>query len=72
MQKIVARCANKRSPVVLLNRVPTGDCVLSKDCLEKGCTAAGSLSPPKSRILLQLALAKTSDPKEIARIFREY
>lgn len=72
MQKIVARCANKRSPVVLLNRVPTGDCVLSKDCLEKGCTAAGNLSPQKSRILLQPALAKTSDPKHIVRIFRGY
>lgn len=57
---------------MLSNRVSTGDCVLSKDCLEKGCTAAGSLSPQKSRILLQPALAKTSDPKDIIRIFREY
>ena len=62
----------KGFPVVLSNRVPTGDCVLSKDYLEKGYIAAGNLSPQKSRILLQLALTKTSDPKEIARIFSEY
>ena len=59
-------------PVVLSERVPTGDCVLSADDLAKGYIAAGNLNPAKSRLLLQLALTKTSDPKEIARIFSEY
>ena len=39
---------------------------------EKGLIESGTLNPQKSRILLQLALTRTSDPKEIQRIFREY
>lgn len=31
-----------------------------------------NLQPEKARILLQLALTKTTDPKQIARIFNEY
>ena len=31
-----------------------------------------TLTPQKARILLMLALTKTSDPKEIRRIFSEY
>ena len=38
----------------------------------KGYIAAGNLNPQKSRLLLQLALTKTTDPKEIQRIFNEY
>ena len=37
-----------------------------------GFINAGTLSPQKARILLQLALSKTSDPAEIQRIFSEY
>lgn len=37
-----------------------------------GLLLANNLNPQKARILLQLALTKTSDPKEIARIFSEY
>lgn len=33
---------------------------------------SGSLNPQKARILLQLALSKTSDRKEICRIFEQY
>ena len=40
---------------------------------EKACFInAGTLSPQKARILLQLALTKTSDPAEIQRMFNEY
>lgn len=59
-------------PVVLSERVPTGECVLSKGAVEMGYISAGNLNPAKSRLLLQLALTKTSDPKEIQRIFSEY
>ena len=59
-------------PVVLSERVPTGDCVLSGEDIEKGYLAAGNLNPQKSRLLLQLALTKTQDLKEIQRIFNEY
>ena len=37
-----------------------------------GFINAGTLSPQKARILLQLALTKTSVPAEIQRIFNEY
>ena len=37
-----------------------------------GFINAGTLSPQKARILLQLALTKTSDPAEIQRMFNEY
>ena len=37
-----------------------------------GFVASLELNPPKSRVLLQQALLKTSDVKEIQRMFREY
>jgi L-asparaginase len=36
-----------------------------------GFLASGEMNPPKSRVLLQLALTKTSDPKSIKRTFCE-
>ena len=39
---------------------------------EFGMISADTLSPQKARILLMLALTKTQDPKEIARMFAEY
>jgi L-asparaginase len=39
---------------------------------ETGVIPADNLVPEKARLLLQLALSKTSDPKEIKRIFDEY
>lgn len=59
-------------PVILSERVPTGDCVLSGEAKSQGFISAGNLNPQKARLLLQLALTKTSDPKEIVRIFSEY
>jgi L-asparaginase len=37
-----------------------------------GFVASGELNPPKSRVLLQLALTKTTNPTEVQRMFREY
>jgi L-asparaginase/Glu-tRNA(Gln) amidotransferase subunit D len=31
---------------------------------------AGDLNPQKARVLLMLALSRTSDPREVARIFQ--
>jgi len=31
-----------------------------------------TLNPPKARVLLMLALTKSSDPKVVQRIFDEY
>jgi L-asparaginase type II len=39
---------------------------------ESGIIPADNLTPEKARLLLQIALTKTSDPKEIKRIFDEY
>ena len=39
---------------------------------ESGIIPADNLTPEKARMLLQVALTKTSDPKEIKRIFDEY
>ena len=37
-----------------------------------GIVASDTLNPQKARILLMLALTKTSDAKELRRIFAEY
>lgn len=37
-----------------------------------GTVAGDTLTPPKARILLSLALTRTSDPKQVQRIFQEY
>ena len=39
---------------------------------EQGIVTADNLSPHKARILLRLALTRTTDPDEIQRIFNEY
>lgn len=39
---------------------------------ESGIIPADNLTPEKARMLLQVALTKTTDPKEIKRIFDEY
>ncbi len=40
--------------------------------VENGVVTADNLNAQKARILLRLALTKTSDPKEIQRMFEEY
>jgi L-asparaginase len=37
-----------------------------------GFVASLDLNPQKARVLLRLALTKTSDPKQIQRFFDEY
>jgi L-asparaginase len=37
-----------------------------------GLVASGELNPGKSRVLLQLALTKTKDPRQIQEMFNEY
>jgi L-asparaginase len=39
---------------------------------EKGFVASGELNPPKSRVLLKLALTTTTDPGRIQKMFNEY
>lgn len=60
-------------PVVIATRCGGGIVVLSREMTEiNGFIAAGPLNPQKAKILLQLALTKTSDVKEIQRIFASF
>mgnify|MGYP006056009729 CR=1 FL=1 len=49
---------------------PVGNNEVNDD--ELGFVASGELNPPKSRVLLQLALTKTNDPVQIQKMFYEY
>jgi L-asparaginase len=54
------------------DRKGSGRVVLSDKSAARGVVTADNLNAQKSRVLLRLALTKTSDPKEIQRIFNEY
>jgi len=58
--------------VVRSARVGAGRVIKDDNWQEPGFVAADNLSPQKARILLQLALTKTSKPDEIQRMFDEY
>jgi L-asparaginase len=69
-----ARAAKKGVVVVRSSRVATGLVGRNVEVDDDGLNlvASDELNPQKSRILLALALLKTSDTKEIQRMFREY
>lgn len=57
-------------PVVIATRCGGGIVVLSEEMTGRnGFIPAGPLNPQKAKILLQLALTKTSDMKEIQQLF---
>ena len=58
--------------IVRSSRTGNGRVVATKDYDEADMLPADTLNPQKARILLMLALAKTSDLREIRRIFNEY
>ncbi len=66
--------AVKKGVVVMRSaRVQNGPTTpASQSWIDEGFLNSGTLSPQKARILLQLALTKTKDPKEIQRMFNEY
>lgn len=61
---VVVRASRVGSGIVLRNNEVDDD--------QMGFVASGELNPPKSRVLLQLALTKTNAPKDVQRIFDEY
>jgi L-asparaginases, type II len=61
---VVVRSTRLPGGIVLRNNEVNDD--------EKGFVASGELNPPKSRVLLQLALTKTTDAKAIQKMFYEY
>ena len=59
--------------VVRSSRVPYGPTIKSYPGWDEvGMIQSGTLSPQKARVLLQLALTKTNDAKEIQKMFRIY
>jgi L-asparaginase len=54
------------------SRVGSGRSVRSPSLVRRGFVASGNLQPWKARLLLALALTKTTDPVEIQRIFDTY
>lgn len=58
--------------VVQSNRVGSGRVLRSKSQSVPGAIIGDNLTPQKARILLMLALTRTSDPTEIQRMFDTY
>src|SRR5512132_3214209 len=60
--------------VVRSTRLPSGGVTRNAEVNddELGFVASEELKPSKARVLLKLALTKTSDPNRIQEIFREY
>jgi L-asparaginase len=64
--------AENKVVMCLCSRVASGRVVRSPGLAKRGFVAADNLPPWKARILLALALAKTSDANEIQRMFDTY
>lgn len=58
--------------VVQGDRKGSGRVLVSERARERGLVTADNLNSQKARVLLRLALTKTSDLQEIQRIFNEY
>jgi L-asparaginase len=60
--------------VVRSTRLPTGLVLRNNEINDDkaGFVASGELNPAKSRVLAQLALTKTHDPKRVQQMFNEY
>ena len=70
--KAVAAAPGPRPIMVRSSRTGNGRVIPRKEFDDLGMVAADTLNPQKARILLMLALTKTSDVNEIRRIFSEY
>lgn len=64
--------AQSRPVMVRANRTGNGRVIATKQYDDLDLLPGDNLNPQKARVLLMLALSKTSDPKEIRRIFSEY
>ena len=70
----LATAAHQGVAVVRSSRVPTGATTEDAeiDDAKYGFVASGTLNPQKARVLLQLALTQTKDPKQIQQMFNQY
>ena len=71
---ILEKAAKDGVVVVRSSRVPTGSATKDAEINDAkyGFVAGQYLNPQKARVLLQLALTKTSDPKKIQEYFDKY
>ena len=72
--EVLKKAAASGVVVVRSTRLPMGLTLRNNEVNddEMGFVASGELNPPKSRVLLQLALTRTTDPKRIQAMFYEY
>jgi L-asparaginase len=68
----IKRAQAKGVIVVATTRTGTGRVLETSSRKKSGVIPGDNLTAQKARILLQLALSQTSDPKEIKRIFDQY
>ena len=70
----LTKAARNGVVVVRSSRLPSGITLRNNEVNddEKGFIASGELNPAKSRVLLQLALTRTTDPVRIQQMFYEY
>ena len=72
LKEVAAMPAASRPALVRSSRVGNGRVIATAEYDALGVIPSDTLNPQKARILLMLALTKTSDSKEIRRIFSEY
>jgi L-asparaginase len=70
-RKALTRAATEGIAVVQCSRAGSGRVARRKALAEDGWIAGGDLPPHKARILLMLALTRTSDPERLQQIFDE-
>src|SRR3954469_1257193 len=70
--KAIKKGQKKGVVFVKSDRKGSGRVVESEKQAGLGIVTSDNLPPHKARILLRLALTKTTDPKEIQRMFNEY
>ncbi|QSQ23241.1 type II asparaginase [Pyxidicoccus parkwayensis] len=68
------RARQKGVLVVRSTRLPTGMVLRNNEVNDdkSGFVASGEFNPPKSRVLAQLALTETNDPKRVQQMFDMY
>jgi L-asparaginase len=72
LKEVVALPPSSRPVMVRSSRTGNGRVTPTAEYEPLGLVAGDTLTPQKARILLMLALTKTTDLKEIRRIFGEY
>jgi L-asparaginase len=72
LKEIAGMPAAAKPALVRSSRVGNGRVIATAEYDALGVIPSDTLNPQKARILLMLALTKTSDPKELRRMFSEY